>query len=514
MASAALTASDTPRFSPRRQKAAVFVLALSNFMVVLDMTIANVSIPHIAGSMGISLEQGTWIITSYAVAEAICVPLTGWLAERFGTVRVFMAAMLGFGLFSLICGISLTLGMLVVARIGQGFCGGPLMPMSQTLMMRILPPEKRAGAMGIWAMTVILGPALGPILGGYISDNFSWHWIFLINVPIAALCIVFALTLLSGAETPTVRKPIDRMGLGLMVFWIACLQIILDIGRDHDWFGDTKIVILAIMAAVGFVAFVIWEMTDEHPVVDVRVFRHRGFSAAMIVLACAFGSFFSSVVIIPQWLQMSMGYTATDAGMLMALQSAASLTMAPLVPRLVSKVDPRLLLSGGLAWMGMATFIRLGWNTDADFWSLAVPMMLQGLGIPFMMVTITIMTLSSVDPEETASAAGLQNFVRTIFAAIATATILTMWSNAQRVSRNDMVDVLQPDAMQSTLGGMGINSDAAREMISGMVDKQAALVGMLDVFQWTGVLFLFAAAVVWIIPRPKVGAADPMMGAH
>eukprot|EP01037_Dinobryon_pediforme_P028014 gene28014-31111_t len=227
------------------------VLALTNFMVVLDTTIANVSVAHISGSLGISSTQGTWVITSYAVAEAICVPLTGWLAGRFGTVKTFIFGMLGFGLFSMLCGSSNSLTMLVACRIGQGLCGGPLMPLSQTLLLRIFPKEQQGQAMGLWAMTTVTAPILGPILGGTISDSWSWHWIFFINIPIAALCAFGAHRLLSSAETGTEKLAMDKIGLALLVIWIGALQIMLDIGREHDWFGDTLIVILAIVAAIG-----------------------------------------------------------------------------------------------------------------------------------------------------------------------------------------------------------------------------------------------------------------------
>lgn len=496
--------------SNRKRLAIGLCLAISNFMVVLDLTIANVSIPHIAGTLGITLDQGAWIITSYAVAEAVVVPLTGWLAMRFGTVRVFIAAMMGFGLFSLLCGLSPTLGVLVAARIGQGLCGGPIMPMSQTMMMRLFPPEQRAAAMGVWAMTVILGPALGPILGGWISDNASWHWIFLINVPIAIACSAVAFFMLTPYETETERKPIDRMGLFLLVFWIGCLQIMLDTGRDHDWFGDWRIVVLAILAFLGFCVFVIWELTEKHPVVDLRILRHRGLSASLAVLALAFGSFFASIVILPQWLQISQGYTATDAGMIMAIQSAASLVAAPFAAKLMSKVDPRVLLTSGLAWMGMTTLVRSTWFNGMDFYSMAWPMALQGLAVPFMMIPLTVVALSSVRPEETASAAGLQNFIRTMAIAIATASVLTIWGDSQRVARNDMVTAMRPETGEAAMSAAGLSPEQARAFLSMMVDQEAYVMAMNHTFFLTALLLLLAAAMVWIVPPVKPGQDLPM----
>lgn len=368
--------------SPRHRLLAGLVLALSNFMVVLDLTIANVSVPHIAGNLGISADQGTWIITSYAVAEAICVPLTGWLAQRFGAVRLFTFGMLGFGLFSLLCGLSMTLGMIVACRIGQGLCGGPLMPMSQTLLMRVFPPDQRARVMGLWAMTTLLGPALGPIFGGYISDNWSWHWIFFINVPIAVVCVLATMALLRPVETPRVKLPIDYMGLGLLIFWIGCLQIMLDIGRDRDWFGDPLIVILAVFAAIGFCVFIIWELTEEHPIVDLRVFRHVGFTSGVFTLALCFGAYFAGIVVIPQWLQISMGYTAAWAGYATAFTAMTAILVAPIAGRLVNKVDVRIMISGSVAWIGIMTLWRAHWTTDADFWTIALPQLVQGFGMP------------------------------------------------------------------------------------------------------------------------------------
>ncbi len=491
------------RLSPRTRTLAGLVLAMSNFMVVLDLTIANVSVPHIAGNLGISPDQGTWIITSYAVAEAICVPLTGWLAQRFGVVKMFIWAMIGFGLFSVLCGLSMTLGMIVACRIGQGLCGGPIMPMSQTLMMRIFPPEQRPKAMGLWAMTTLLGPAMGPIVGGYISDNWSWHWIFFINLPIAVMCVLSAMAMLRPVETETANVPIDKVGLFLLIFWIGCLQVMLDIGRDHDWFGDPLIVVLAILAGIGFIVFIIWELTEEHPVVDLRVFRHVGYTSGVFTLALAFGAYFSGIVIIPQWLQMSMGYTATWAGILTAFTAMAAVMAAPLSARLIGKVDPRIMISGAVFWLGLMTLWRAHWTSGIDFWSMAAPQFIQGFAMPFFMIPLTTLTLGSVLPSETASAAGLQNFLRTMAIAIATSLTLTGWSDAQRVSRNDLAEVLQPADAQAALQGAGFSTEQIRQTISNMVEQEAIVIAVDHIFFISAVVMFIGALLVWLAPRPS-----------
>ena len=303
------------------------LLALANFMAVLDTTIANVSVPNIAGGLAVSPSQGTWVITSYDVAEAITVPLTGWLARRFGAVRVFVLAMLGFGLFSALCGLAPSLGMLIVFRVGQGLAGGPMMPLSQTLLRRIFPERLQPAALGLWGMTVVVGPIAGPLLGGILCDAAGWPWVFYINVPIALVAGFFAWQVLHGAETETQRDPVDFVGLGLLILWIGALQYMLDRGKDLDWFQSPLIVALALVAIVGFAAFVIWELTDSHPIVDLRIFRHVGFTTATLIMCLTFGCFFASVVLVPLWLQTSLGYTAEWAGRVTAWQGVLAVVM-------------------------------------------------------------------------------------------------------------------------------------------------------------------------------------------
>jgi DHA2 family multidrug resistance protein len=506
-------AEQAPIFTTRRAIVAGGIMALSNFMVVLDTSIANVSVPHISGSLAVAPDQGTWVITSYSVAEAICVPLTGWLVARFGAVRTYTACMIGFALFSALCGMSVTLGMLVAARIGQGLCGGPIMPITQTLLLRTFPPKQRGTAMGLWAMTTVVAPVAGPLLGGTISDNWSWHWIFFINLPIAALCVTGAIMLLRKLETPTEKAKIDFVGLALLVIWVGALQIMLDIGRDNDWFNSAKIQALAIISAVGFAFFVIWELTAEKPAVDLRVFAHRGFTFAVIAMALIYGTLFSSVVVTPQWLQGYMGYTAQDAGMVLAWQGVFAVVMAPIVGRLSGKIDPRKLVTIGTLWLAMSATLRTFWSTDVGYWTLAFPHILNGFGMPLFFVPITIICLSSVDPKQTASAAGLSNFVRTLSGAVGTSFATTLLSNRAQIDRADLVNIATPPpgfAEQMAAGGLG--SEQARGLFSLLVDQQAVVLAITQLFQIAAVAFAFAALTIWLVPKPK-RIASPA-GAH
>ena len=482
---------------------AAIALALANFIVILDTTITNVSVPHIAGGLAVSPSQGTWTITSYAVAEAITVPLTGWLANRFGTYRTLIFSLSGFALFSVLCGMARTIELLVAFRVMQGLAGGPLMPLTQTLMMRIFPPDKMGSAMALWGMTTISAPIFGPIIGGQISDNWSWPWIFYINLPVVLLCLFLVSQLVARYEAPVQKERIDTVGLSLLVVWVASFQLMLDLGREYDWFNSAGIVALAIVAVLGFIAFVIWELTDSHPVVDLRVLRHRTLWAGTIGIALGFGGMFSMIVLVPLWLQSVIGYTATQSGYAMAFVGVFAVVMAPIAGKLMDRFDVRICITAGMLWLVAVSILRTQWTTDGDFWTFALPQLLQGFGMPFFFIGLMSFAMSSVPAHETASAAGILSFMRTVSGAVGTALAASMWDDATNVNRDLLSGVLNnASATMAQLQAAGLSPDQARAAIERLVDAQAATLGSNHVFLIAAVVLFVAAWVPWLAPRP------------
>lgn len=479
------------------------VLALANFIAVLNMTIANVTVPNMAGALGAGSSLGTWIITAYAVAEAITVPLTGWLSARFGAVRVFSLAVLMFGAFSLMCGLSSSLGMLLAMRVFQGMAGGPLLALSQTLLLRIFPKEKAMQATGLWAMTSLLAPVVGPVLGGWICDNYSWPWVYFINVPMALAFAAVAWGLLKRYEEAPVRNPVDKIGFLLLVIWVGALQIMLDEGKDLDWFAAEEIRVLAAVAVIGFFSFLIWELTETHPIVDLRVFRYRGFSACMFVLALAFGAFFGLNVLTPLWLQYNMGYTTTLAGVVAAWSGLLQVVFAPIAASLANRFDSRWLIFAGCFWLGGDTLWRAVATTDMDFFSICLPLFFMGVGMPMYYVPITGLAMGSVDEKEMASAAGLMNFIRTLSGAFATSLVTTFWQDKSYIAHDRLSGIVDQGQIAAGAAAM-LPPEVAqmgREALNMAVTGQSLMLATNGLMMAIAVIFFVSAFAIALAPR-------------
>ena len=347
--------------------------ALSTFMEILDITIANVSIPTIAGNFGVSISQGTWIISAYSVAAAIAVPLTGWLARRVGEVKLFVISVLAFTIMSALAAFAVNLPMLVGLRLLQGLVSGPMVPLSQTLLVRNFPPEKRGAALGLWAMTIIIAPICGPLLGGYISDNFHWSWIFLINIPIGLFCSITIWSLMKHRDSAIVKAPLDIIGLLLLVVGVGSLQLMMEIGRDYDWFESSFIIALASMAAVGLTFFVAWTWTSDKPVVDLKLLKEKNFRFGVMLLSIGFMTYFCTVIVVPLWLQSVMGYNATEAGMAMAPIGIFMVILSPFIGKNIARLNLRALSTLSFTILGTVCLWNTQMTLDVTFWDIVNP---------------------------------------------------------------------------------------------------------------------------------------------
>lgn len=482
---------------------AAFVVALANFMVVLDMTIANVSIPTITGSLAVSASQGTWIITSYAIAEAIGLCMSGWLAQRFGLIRVFSISLIGFTLFSVYCGLSNSIEMLVLCRIGQGLFGGPIMPLSQTLMISIFPQEKHVQALGIWATTTILGPILGPIFGGVISDNWTWSWIFFINVPVGLISIYGIYILLSKVKSPLSKEKFDVVGMILLLVWVGAFQMMLDMGHDYDWFNHSKIWTLAMISLIVFIFFLVWEFTEKQPLLQLKIFANKGFSIAAFALSFAYAAFFGGIVVMPQWLQLNLGYTATWAGYLAATMGIGSLLVSGLVVKLIDKVDQRTLASIGFIVLALSSLLRIFWANNADFIYLAWSQVLQGIALPFFFLPLSNMALSAVQPSELAMATGMMNFLRTISGAIGASVAMSLWNDYSQIARSEMVSRLQIADSQQALLNIDVSAESRLLLVSNLVDHEAMTLSLNYFFGGLTVIFILISVLLWLSPKSQ-----------
>ena len=485
-------------------------LSLATFMNVLDSSIANVSIPAIAGDMGVSPSQGTWVITSFAVANAISVPLTGWLTQRFGQVRLFTASVLAFVVASWLCGLAPNIGMLIFFRVLQGAVAGPMIPLSQTLLLGSYPTQKAGTAMAMWSMTVLVAPVAGPLLGGWITDNVSWPWIFYINVPIGLVAAAITWSIYRKRDPGPMRVPLDYVGLGLLVTWVGALQIMIDKGKELDWFGSTQIVMLATVALVAFLFFLAWELTEPHPIVDLRLFGQRNFLFSTLALSLAYGLFFGNVVLLPLWLQQYMGYTATWAGMAMAPVGLLAIVLSPWVGKNVSRIDPRRLATVAFLGFGLVLWLRSRFTVQVQFSDVLMPTVLQGAAMAFFFIPLQAIVFSGLPPARMPAAAGLSNFVRITAGAFGTSLMTTFWENRAVMHHAHLSESINQGndaavAMLGQLGVTGMEPQQSLAMINRVIDQQAYTMAATDLFYLSAVLFVLLTALIWIT-RPEKGA--------
>jgi DHA2 family multidrug resistance protein len=483
-----------------------FALALGTFMMVLDSTIANVSLPTIAGNLGVSSDNSTWVITAFAVSNGIAVPLTGWLMRRFGVVRVFCTAVGLFTLASFLCGIAWDLPSLILFRVLQGATAGPIMPGSQALLISIFPVQKRSTALGIWSMTTLVAPIMGPILGGYISDNYHWSWIFLINVPFGIFVAFICWSNLKSRETPKMKLPIDAVGLALLVVWVGALQVMLDLGKNADWFNDDLIVVLTVVAAVGFVAWVIWELTDANPTVDLSLFTRRNFLIGNLAFSLGYAVFFANILILPLWLQTQLGYTATWAGLVAAPSGLVAVILTPFVARLSGKFDARLLASVAFIGFAISYWMRSGYTTTASFTDFMLPLLVQGVSMSTFFLSMLTIAIDRIPAERLPSATGISNFTRIVAGSFAASIITTAWDRREALHQTRLTEAVgnnMPVQMATEqLMRMGMTAQQAAAAITRQMVGQAYLLASTDLFRLSSYLCASMLIIVWFCRRP------------
>ncbi len=494
-------------------------LSLATFMQVLDSTIANVAIPTIAGNLGASNSQGTWVITSFGVANAISIPITGWLAKRIGEVKLFLWSTAAFAVASWLCGMSDSLTMLIFFRVVQGVVAGPLIPLSQSLLLNNYPPAKRSVALSLWAMTVIVAPICGPILGGWISDNYHWGWIFFINVPIGVVVVMLTLQTLRNRETETVIRPIDTVGLVLLVVGIGCLQVMLDRGKELDWFSSPEIVVLTVVAVIALLVLLVWELTDDHPIVDLSLFKSRNFTIGCLSISLAYMLYFGSIVLLPQLLQEVYGYTATWAGLASAPVGILPVILSPIIGRFAHKLDMRKLVTFSFIMYAVCFYWRAyTFEPGMDFGASAWPQFIQGFAVACFFMPLTTITLSGLPPERMAAASSLSNFTRTLAGSIGTSITTTMWTDRESMHHSYLSESVNAynvnsQEMYTKLQQLGMTHDQASAWIAQQITNQGLIISANEIFWASAAVFLFLLVLIWFA-RPPFGAGGGGGGAH
>ena len=490
---------------------------LSTFMEVLDTTVVNVSLPHIAGSLSATVDEATWTLTSYLVSNAIILPLTGWLSNFFGRKRMLLLSVTGFTIASFLCGLAPSLPFLIVCRVIQGACGGGLQPISQAVLLESFPPEDRGKAMGFWGLGIVVAPLLGPVLGGWLTDSYSWRWVFYINVPIGLASII--MTRMFVFDPPYIRRgssKVDYWGIGMLAVGIGTLQMVLDKGQEKDWFGTSWITALAVVSVVAIAAFIFYELRTAEPVVNLRVFKNRTYSTGVFLMAMLGVGLYGTTVLIPLVLQTLLGYPALRAGIAMAPRGLGSFIAMPLVGLIMTKFDPRKLLTLGMIVCAMTLFQFSRLNLQAGYWDYFWPQFEMGLALGFLFVPLTTTSMAPIPKETMGNATSLFNLVRNLGGSIGISAVNTI--QVRRAQMN--VDVLGQHvnpydagsrqmlgALQKMFvsrgGDMVAAAHQARETLFRMVERQSSMLAYNTVFRLLGALFLLMIPFIFLMHRPE-----------
>ncbi len=502
----------------------IAVISIATFMVVLDTSIANVALGHIAGGLSASYDEATWVITSFLVANAIVIPISGWLADVFGRKPYYMVSVALFTLSSLLCGLSVSLPMLIVARILQGIGGGGLAPVEQSMMVDTFPPEKRGAAFAAYGVVVIVGPILGPSLGGWITDNFSWHWVFLINVPVGILSLVLVSLFVDEpkalkAQTRAIRAKgirVDYAGFALVALFLGGLEVTLDRGQREDWFSSPMIISTAAMSAIGFLLLIPWEWSHDDPVVNIKLFRSRNFAIANIFMLLMGLIVFGTTQFIPQLLQEVLGYTATNAGLALTYGGFATLLVMPLAGFLAGRLDARILVGFALAVQGVALWNLSTLNSQISFEEAAVARMIQSVALPFLFVTITNVAYVGVSQKENNQASALMNVARNLGGTFGISLVQTMLARQGQVHQAQYVETLNPlnpnytgaisrMARQLTANGLGQADamQAATVQLYRRLGQQAQMLSYIDVFHVLMWVVFAVLPLVLLLRKPE-----------
>ena len=498
----------------------------ATFMEVLDTTVVNVSLPHIAGNLSATIDESTWVLTSYLVANAIVLPMTGWLARTFGRKRLLMGSVTGFTVSSLLCGLAPNLPLLVLFRLIQGATGGAMQPLSQAVLLEAFPPHERGKAMGFWGLGIVVAPILGPVLGGWLTDTYSWRWVFYINLPVGIVSLI--MTKLYVFDPPYLRQAtskVDYWGIGLLALWIGSLQIALDLGQEDDWFSSKFITFLIVTAVVGVVAFLIRELRAEEPVVDLRVFKDRTYATGVFLMTTLGFVLYGSLVLLPIMLQTLLGYPSIQAGIAMAPRGMGSLIGMPVIGLLVGKIDSRKMVAAGLI-VGAITLIWLGQlNLNAGYWDIFWPQFMQGLGLSMIFVPLTTISMDRIPRERMGNATSLFNLMRNLGGSIGIAVTGSLLSRQTQAYVNILganVDAYSANTQRAfeaaRNGFMARGADittatqSAYASLFGSVQQQASMVGFVLVFRLLGVIFLLLLPLILLMKRPLSSA--PAAGAH